>query len=334
MASSPLRTLKCPLCGCLVETNLTDGQQLQCPDCEGAFTVARAQVQAPGKLKEGFYRLLIPIGYAVFLIVPLAGIIYYVATQDDRRKDEAAHERTDEKTEKPPIADPPGRNTRPVKKGPVSHPPVHPHEEATGIAVAPFPHELNGGMQSEVASVTIETAPFPHEPPPEIAIAPYPREIFWTVNSSFSTQWETVGAVDVRVAQVTITKYPIFDPDKETSTDSRTPALVLVIEARLNDPKKERSLLSWTFGANHYDSIFLEGGNTELAARDLPAGRRLNTGLTYPIPLPKDKSVVRDVVLFEIPPEGTKELQLRLEAERVKENGNFWFKIPAAAWKK
>ena len=113
MASS-LRTLKCPLCGCRLETSLGDGESLQCPSCEGVFAVADEHVQASASnLKEGFFKLLIPIGYAIFLIVPLAGIIYYVSTQQPQ-KDETAQAKSDKKHVVP---DPPRTDdTRPPAK--------------------------------------------------------------------------------------------------------------------------------------------------------------------------------------------------------------------------
>ncbi|HSQ54274.1 MAG TPA: hypothetical protein VLM40_00905, partial [Gemmata sp.] len=102
MASTPLRTLKCPLCRCLIETNLGDGQFLKCPSCERQFAIDPSQIQdRTGNLKEGFYRLLIPVGYALFLVAPLAGIIYYVSTRVVQKNEDTTQERAEEKNEKP-----------------------------------------------------------------------------------------------------------------------------------------------------------------------------------------------------------------------------------------
>jgi hypothetical protein len=343
MPAKPLRTLKCPNCSALLETNLGFGQSLPCPDCEQEFTVARNQVQlATGAMNEGLVKLLIPVGYALFLIIPLGGIIYWATSQKDRPKEEVVEARPTEKQEKKPAApELPPRTSRPPKKVPDSHdshtgspslplPSVPPEDGTSSTPVVPAVPAVN----VPVAPIEIALAPIPHEALPEIPIAPFPREVFWTIASTFSTKWETVGAVDVRVARVAIAKYPILDPSKNTTTESQTPALVIVIEARLNDPKKDRSLLSWTHGILHYSRIYLDGGGDKLEPRSLTPGTRLHTGLTYPIPLPKDGATVRDVILFETPPEGTKELELHLDSERIQQSGSATFTIPVEAWKK
>jgi hypothetical protein len=330
MSSTRLRTLKCPLCAKLLETDLPDGATLPCPHCDDRFVVAPDQVQAPqSQFKEGFYRLLIPIGYVAFFVVPIGAIVYYVSTRDKDEPKEQARANTDERTEKapprriePPEAPP---KPRPKKKGPPAPRPM-PVEDGGGLPEAPFPHE------PVAEAVVLEVAPAPHD---AIEVAPEPRAIYWKIPASaYSSKWETVGVVEVRLAQVVIAKYPVLDPATGTVTQSRSTALIIVVEARLRDAKKTRTHHSWTQGTNHYKEMFLEGSNKVLHPRELPAGTALNTGFVFPAPLPADGSSVRDVLIFEVPPADTQILELRLEAERVRESGNFWFKIPAEAWKK
>jgi hypothetical protein len=199
------------------------------------------------------------------------------------------------------------------------------------VALAPHPREA----RSKTPARPVAVAPAPHDAPPEVAVAPRPRPVVWKfAGEGYSSKWETVGVVEVRVAHVGVGKNQIVDSLTDEVTEPKAPALVVVVEARLRDPGRERSHLSWTDRAKHYKTAFIDGTGRELAPRDLPPGHRLNTGLTFPVPFPKDEEVLQDVLVFEIPPAGTRELELRLEAERVRENGNYWFKIPASAWGK
>ena len=72
----------------------------------------------------------------------------------------------------------------------------------------------------------------------------------------------------------------------------------------------------------------------ELAPVVPPRGGKPNTGLPFKQPLPVDGTAVQDVLLFAVPPAETKELSLRLAAERCGESGDLWFKIPTTALKK
>lgn len=332
MPNAPLRTLKCPLCTKLLETNLPDGDTVPCPHCDDAFVVTRDQVQSPpNQFKEGVFRLLIPIGYVAFFVVPIGAVVYYVSTRDKDEQKEHARASTDERTEKPPSRriDPvePPPKPRPPKKGPPSPRPMPPQRDDGGVLpVAPFPHEAIAD------AVVLDVAPLPHD---ATEVAPEPRPVYWKIPASvYSSKWETVGVVDVRLAQVVVAKYPILDPAKNTVTQSRNPALIIVVEARLRDTSKTRMHHSWTQGATHYKELFLEGSKKVLHPRELPPGTTLNTGFVFPLPLPADGSSLRDVMIFELPPADTQILELQLDAVRVRESGSFWFKIPAEAWKK
>jgi hypothetical protein len=115
--------------------------------------------------------------------------------------------------------------------------------------------------------------------------------------------------------------------------ESKTPALAVVVEVRLNDPKRDRSLLGWTYGIARYGDAFLPDGR-QLSARMFPTGAKVNHGLTFPVELPKDGTPVRDILLLDVPPAGTKEIELRLDGDRVREPGNTTFTLPAASWER
>jgi hypothetical protein len=331
---SPLKTLKCPNCGSLLETDIEFGESLQCPSCEDAFTVRRGHVQhAP----SGLYKLLIPIGYVLFLVVPVGGAVYFFATREQPKPEPQPQPVV--VVQQPGGDDPrPKPKPQPRPKRKVPRQPGEPivpggEDDEPEVAVAPHPREASSGSSRPVA-VVLPVAPEPHDAPPEILVAPSPRLIFWKgAGVAFTSNWEKCGAVDVRVSHVAVTHYPIHNPVADTTEQSKTPALVVVVEARVNDPKRDRALLSWTNLAVHYAAVFFDGGR-ELAPRAIPTGRRLHTGATFPMSLPREGTAVQDVLLFEVPPQGTRELELRLPGHRVQENGDIWLKIPASAWEK
>jgi hypothetical protein len=334
MPTPGLIVVKCPLCGSRLETSLRPGASIECPSCDDTFVLERADIQASGAARDGFVRFLIPLGYLAFLVIPLGGVIYYVATREEPKKDVAEQTAPQPPRDKgePPAPDRhvPDRTPKPPRgsqprEGTGGTTPT-PREPVSEVHEAPFPHEPVAAREA-----IVEVAPEPHE---AVAVAPAPREFFWRFpTTGFTTKWETIGVVSVRVAHVGVGKYPLFDPTTGTVEESKTPALVLVIEARLTDPDRDRMFHSWTNGSRRHNVAFLEGSSRQLAPRDLPPGLQLHSGLKHPIPLPKDGSAARDVILFEVPPEGTKELELQLEAVRVREDGNYRFRIPAEAWK-
>jgi hypothetical protein len=72
----------------------------------------------------------------------------------------------------------------------------------------------------------------------------------------------------------------------------------------------------------------------ELTRASFGPGATLRTGLPFKqLVLPNAAPRV-ELLVFTPPPEGTKELTLALEAERVGETGKIYLSIPASAWKK
>ena len=321
-----LNVFTCPNCRKRIETDQGEGQTIPCPYCEEAFTIRPSDAATRNSTREALIRLCIPLGYVLFVAVPLALTLWYFASRDGKRdpKDGAAEApaapvvKVEKKAAPPRPVRPPrqpkgGTPGDPGATDPDPDPPVRPDPVAPGgaeLAIAPRPRELA-----------------------EVFVAPEPHEVPWrpTLVES-SSKWQKVGSVDVRIVGFAVTKAPVID-GKGLLTETAQPVLVVLMEVRLNATAKKRELLSWTYGQNHYAAIFLASGK-ELPFVHVPLGAKLNTGLPFTQPLPDDGTPVRDVLLFAVPPDESGELSLRLDAERCGEAGDIWFKIPAAALKK
>jgi hypothetical protein len=199
-------------------------------------------------------------------------------------------------------------------------PPTPPKEVIFTTPVVPKPSK---------PVVAAEVAP----PLPIINIAPAPRQIFWTPSlSGYSSEWQKVGAIDVRIAGLSISKVPIIDA-KERVVDSEFPMFVVIVEARKNTPGRKRTLRPFSTVGGQYGRIF-DADSNELSPANIPLGKKLNSGLPRSQLLPDDGTAVRDVLLFTVPVDNVGNLELRLDADRCDETGDIWFKIPALAWKK
>jgi hypothetical protein len=166
-----------------------------------------------------------------------------------------------------------------------------------------------------------------------LEIAPSPRELLWKLPlSGYVSEWKKVGAVDLRIGGLAIAKVPLID-GKNNITESQKTFLVAIIDVRKNELKEKRTLLSWTYFNNYYSTIFLNNDRA-IANGYLPAGSKMKTKTSDKQLIPDDGSIVQDFILFAVPADDAGELNLRLEAERVGEKGDIWFKIPSLAWKK
>ena len=314
-----LNVFKCPNCEKKLKTDQGEGQSIPCPYCKEVFTISANDAVVPDPTREMLIRLAIPLGYVLFVAVPLGLTLLYFATRDEKKPVAEAPGARDE--QKPPDRPPAPRRRKekaatvpgPTDTDPEPAPPARPEPAAPGgaeLVLAPPPRALV-----------------------EVFIAPEPHEIFWKMPLlEYSSKWQKVGAVEVRVAGVAVSKVPIIDTD-ERVTESAAPLLAILVEARLSVTGKKRALTSWTYGLAHYGVVFLENGK-ELDPAVLPPGGKPNIGLPFTQPLPDDGTPVRDVLLFVVPSAGSGELSLRLAAERCGEAGDIWFKIPAGALKK
>lgn len=175
--------------------------------------------------------------------------------------------------------------------------------------------------------VTIEVASTP-----PINLAPAPRQVVWTPPlSGYSSEWQKTGAIDVRVAGLSIAKVPIIDA-KERIEESERPMLVVIVEVRKNTPGKKRTFRPFSLYGTHSGRIF-DANFQELLPQEIPLGKKLDAGVPRSQLLPDDGTPVRDVLLFEVPADSVGNLDLRLDSERCDESGDIWFKIPSLAWK-
>ncbi len=327
-----LQVIKCPNCRGLIETDQVAGQTIPCPHCEQAFEIQPELVVPSRNLRNAIIKLCIPLGYVLFVAVPIGLTIWYFAS---RAEEQAKNEPPTEVKEKQKPAPAPAPKKR-EKKGPVEEP-----EET--LPPNPNPRITDPGHESEARPVpkkvpddtpVIEPEPIAIAPlPREVTtpVAPEPRRVYWKIPLlEYSSEWQKVGLVDLRIAGLAVSKVPFADRE-ERITDSSTPLLVIVIEVRRNASGKQRELLSWA--NTGYAALFVENGKSPMPL-EFPSGKKPYTGFVPKQTIPEDGTAVRDVLFFTLPAEGSGELSLRLDGDRCGENKDIWFKIPATALKK
>jgi hypothetical protein len=329
-----LKAFKCPKCQGGLQTDQEMGEKITCPHCDRPFTLRPSHAVDKNSAGEAFAKIAIPIGYVLFVAIPLVGTIWYFST------------RTEDPPKKPPevaeVRDPDrDREREPEKEKKLPVPPRPPRKVVTpGTPGTPVDPEDPDPKENpdpkppdpKPKGVEVAVAPEPREVQ-EVELAPEPREILWKIPyTGYESKWQTVGLVDLRVAGVAVSKAPIID-GKGQVKDSPNPMLVIAIETRVNVPNKKRELSSWTAARRRYSAAFLASGK-ELFQPELPLGSKYNTGLPVQQLMPPDCTPVRDLLIYELPPPGAGELSLRLEADRVNESGDIWFKIPESAWKR
>lgn len=328
-----LNVFRCPKCRKRIQTNLAVGDEATCPYCENVFTLFASHEDRGHATREALARIAIPVGYVLFVAVPMAaiiGVVWYFSPEAQQQQQQAQID---------PVPAPPEKE-KPVvwprkerkKNGKGTDPGADPDPDTPLIITPPDPKTDPNDVPKPVAPVSIAIAPLPREIP-EVFVAPLPREAAWKAPfQQFETKWETRGAVDIRVAALAITKVPMIDPKGQPG--ETVPLLVVAVEVRLNKATpKPRVFQSWTDRRKWYSEIFTATGK-QLAHGDVPLGAKFNIGIPVDQPLPPDGTVVRDLLLYEIPPTGSGVLELRLGAERCGEEGDIWFKIPESALKK
>jgi hypothetical protein len=349
-------SINCPHCKAKLEADVKLGQVIQCPACKEQFEIERKLLNAQDKsLSNNKY--LIPLGYAAFVGIPILITVVVVISMSGKQSapestDDPPHvakndsrtssgnvpkktpkrgpppKQSSDKYVEPEIGGPPSDNsnvkTTPSKTGP---------DASTKTEPTPTPKpEITPTPKPEPKTTPkIETSPMIETN--GMAIAPPPHEVLWKLPlSGYESEWKAVGAVAVRIGGLAISKAPMID-GKNNIVESQTPFLVAIIDVRKNDSKEKRTLLSWTIFNNNYSSMFLKN-EKELPNGRLPAGSKLRAKAADQQLIPDDGSHVHDILLFAVPEDDAGELNLRLEAERIGEKGDIWFKIPALAWKK
>jgi hypothetical protein len=116
-----LKAFQCPNCGKKLQTDQGEGQTIPCPYCEEAFTLSREHAAQKNAASELFFRLAIPIGYVLFVAVPLGLTVWYLTTQMGDKPKEAADAA-------------PGQVNRNDPKPPAPRPPVRPRKDGKAKA--------------------------------------------------------------------------------------------------------------------------------------------------------------------------------------------------------
>ena len=295
---------------------------------------------------------LIYFGYAAFVLIPTVAVIglavYKFGGEDkpnDPNDEPVVQKPNEPKQLERSKPSPPLKRTRPRPIGTNSkidkrdddtpNPPV-PQPADSGPKTNPDPPPP---LPVEVSrpTITVAIAPLPHlarlipaVPVPEpIAIAPEPRVVRPGIAPppGFVSDWQTIGAVEARVAGVAVKRMPITDADGR-NVMSPVPVLAVWIEVRSHSTTRtiELKRLQDSFGS--YAEVTTVRGTT-LGKALLGPGSALRTGLPYKQVLPPDGTPRTDIVVFAAPPEGTADLRLTLDAERLGEMGKFKFSIPA-----
>lgn len=346
-----LKVFECPHCHRPIETNQAAGDEIACPYCEEGFTLRASHEVQKSAAREALFRIAIPLGYVLFVAVPLGLTVWFFVNRAEQQQKEAvaaaeaaetaateARKRaSDAKPPAPPIVRPPRKPMVGTPGNPGATEP-DPREEPEPKVTEPVgtgskdPKEADPKVREPKPKVELVLAPEPHEVP-EVEIAPAPRVSGWKLPPmDYVSPWQKVGAVDLRVAGVAILRVPIADA-KEQVRESAQPALVVVVEVRMNTSTKKRDLLSWTYGQNRYMVGFTASGK-DLPHFEIPLGSKVNSGLPLKQPIPSDGDTVRDLLVFQVPSEGAGELSLRLDGQRFGEPVDVWVKIPTTAWKK
>jgi len=256
--------------------------------------------------------IAIPAGYVLFVFVPMALTFWFFMHQgeDDQEQKAQRPEVAVRGTPEVAVRGTPEGEGRKVVVPPSQAPKQSRKVPPATSTPAPTP-DIPDSRPPTPEPMKIVELPTPPTPPemPETPLAPIPREVFWKPpQSGYSSKWQTVGAVNVRVAGAVVAKVPLVDTNNRVN-ESPEAMLIISIEVVLNTPSKTRLLRSWTQLAN-YGVVFLDGGK-ELAAGRLPSGSKLHSGIPVKQPIPQDGTPVRDILLFSIP-DAAVELNLRL----------------------
>ena len=318
-----LNVFRCPNCEKKLRTDQAEGQSIPCPYCKEVFTISAEDAVVPDPERERLMRLAIPLGYVLFVAVPLVLTVLFLTRRAERQERNAAEAAQAARVEtKEPAPRPPAPKPKRKEKGP--NVPDGP---------APDPDPVPAGPTAPEPKAELAVAPEPRAVPApvEVFVAPEPHAVFWNLPTLYESPWQKVGDVYLRISRVSVGRVPVID-GKEQVRDTAQPMLVVVVEVRTLAAEKKRELSSWTDRRLHHSAAFL--GAKELPHPDIPLGSRVHSGVPAKQPLPADGEPVRDVLVFVAPPDGAGDVSVRLDAERCGETGDIWFNIPAAALKK
>ncbi|MDB5308741.1 MAG: hypothetical protein JWO38_2943 [Gemmataceae bacterium] len=201
----------------------------------------------------------------------------------------------------------------------------------------PAPHESKTPQPSKMPEPEPKTGPSapPAQPPPGVAIsvAPPPRPVstFPPPPGVWSSEWQQLGDVQVRVRAARIARAPLVDAAGRRS-DSPSTLFLVWLDLQNLSPSRPREYRRWQ-PVTSGECVLSYPGGTPLGAPRIPDGRKLEYFGEYRQPLPAGGAPVNELLVFPEPAPGTESLTLTLDARRVDESDRFEFRIPAAAWK-
>jgi hypothetical protein len=147
----------------------------------------------------------------------------------------------------------------------------------------------------------------------------------------YTSPWEKVGPVEVRIAGVAIRHVPIINAEK-LAADSPLPVLAIWVDTRVTGDKTIE-LRRWQSPSEQSCRLTTEL-NEDLPRAPLGPGAILRTGTPSKQVLGPNSHARVELLVFTPPPDGVNSLTLKLDAVHVGEEGNIDITIPASAWKK
>jgi hypothetical protein len=148
----------------------------------------------------------------------------------------------------------------------------------------------------------------------------------------FTSPWEKVGPLEVRIAGVAIRHVPILNAER-LPVDSPMPVLAIWLETRITAADKTMELWLWQSPSEESCRLTTDR-NEKLPRAPLGTGATLRTGLPSRQLLGPGSPSRVELLVFTPPSGGVKKLTLTLDADHVGEVGNVNLTIPASAWKK
>ena len=210
-----------------------------------------------------------------------------------------------------------------------------PRERVRPALVTPFtPTERNTDPPKRSTPFPSEQESDPVTPPiavaPPLPVAPPPRVLlpFPIPANGYKSAWQKIGRVEARVAGAVVGRVPIIDGNNSPS-ESPTAVLAVWVEVRTESSVRPVVLRRWQDAIGESCSLTYKGGRP-IPRANLGPGASLRTGLPYSQMVPPDGTPVFGVVAFTVP-DGSRDLRLALDAERVGEVGTFLFSIPVSA---
>lgn len=173
----------------------------------------------------------------------------------------------------------------------------------------------------------------PSSPPP-LPEAPSPRTVHPLPPpvGGWSSDWQRIGAVQVRIRAVGVARARLIDSAGRRS-DSPHPQLVIWLELQNMSPDRPREYRRWQPVTDGECTLYLPT-DSPVGVPRFPGDSRVELPGEFKQALEPGGPPVPEVVVFEVPPDWPEKLTLRLDARRVEERFAYRFEIPRSAWKR